>query len=123
MAAEPGEGEVPLLALAHGRSGDKGDTANIGIIARDPAYLPLLRAQVTADAVASYFGHLVEGPVRRYELPGLDAFNFVLEAALGGGGIASLRTDSQGKAYAQMLLDLPIRVPAALAEKLGREAA
>jgi len=103
--------EAPLHLFAHGRSGDKGDAANIGILARDPRWLPLLRAQLTADAVARYFAHLVRGPVTRYEWPGLHGFNFVLQQALGGGGVASLRHDPQGKAYAQMLLDFPLVVP------------
>jgi len=105
---------VPLLRLAHARSGDKGDSANIGVLARRPAYLPVLREQLTAEAVAAWFAHLADGPVTRYEWPGLHGFNFVLDAALGGGGTASLRYDPQGKAYAQMLLDMPLRVPASL---------
>ena len=105
---------VPLLRLAHARSGDKGDSANIGVLARRAEYLPVLRAQLTAEAVAAWFAHLADGPVTRYEWPGLHGFNFVLEAALGGGGTASLRYDPQGKAYAQMLLDMPLRVPASL---------
>jgi hypothetical protein len=103
--------EVPLIRCAHGRSGDKGDSVNIGILARHPRFLPLLRAQLTAEAVAGYFAHLVKGPVTRYEWPGLEGFNFLLEGALGGGGVASLRHDPQGKAYAQMLLDFPLAVP------------
>ncbi len=105
---------VPLLRLAHARSGDKGDSANIGVLARRADFLPLLREQLTAEAVAAWFAHLAGGPVTRYEWPGLHGFNFVLEAALGGGGTASLRYDPQGKAYAQMLLDMPLRVPASL---------
>ena len=105
---------VPLVRLAWGRSGDKGDSANIGILARRPEYLPFIRAALSADAVAQWFAHLVQGPVHRYEWPGLDGLNFLLERALGGGGIASLRIDPQGKAYAQMLLDFPIPVPATL---------
>ncbi|MEQ8230787.1 MAG: acyclic terpene utilization AtuA family protein, partial [Gammaproteobacteria bacterium] len=105
---------VPLARLARARSGDKGDSANIGVLARDPRYLPFLRTQLTADTVATWFAHLAEGPVTRYDWPGLDGFNFVLERALGGGGTASLRHDPQGKAYAQMLLDLPITVPPGL---------
>ncbi|MFX0091128.1 MAG: acyclic terpene utilization AtuA family protein [Candidatus Hodarchaeota archaeon] len=111
--------QVPLLALAHGRSGDKGNNANIGIIARDPAFLPLLRSQLTAEAVADYFAHILKGSVDRYELPGIHAFNFVLHEVLGGGGMASLRFDPQGKAFAQMLLDLPITVPAGWLEPNG----
>lgn len=105
--------EAPLRLFAHGRSGDKGDSANVSLLARNPRWLPLLRAQLTADAVARYFAHRVHGPVTRYEWPGLNGFNFVLQQALGGGGVASLRHDPQGKAYAQMLLDFPLRVPRA----------
>jgi hypothetical protein len=104
--------EVPLYALAFGRSGDKGDTCNIGIIARRPEYVPLMDEQLTAARVAAVFAHCVDGPVTRFALPGLHAFNFVLENALGGGGVASLRYDPQGKAYAQILLDETIDVPA-----------
>jgi hypothetical protein len=105
---------VPLVTLACSRSGDKGDTANIGVIAREPAYLPILRAQLTAERVAAYFAHLVRGPVRRYELPGIGAFNFTLDEALGGGGMASMRIDPLAKGLAQMLLDLPVAVPVSL---------
>jgi len=117
---EPGPAEaaagdtvaVPLVAIAHGRSGDKGDSANIGIRARKAEYLPLLRAALTEDAVAAWFAHILKGTVTRWELPGIDAFNFLLTEVLDGGGIASLRHDPQGKAYAQMLLDMPVQVPA-----------
>lgn len=103
---------VPLLRIAHGRSGDKGDSANVGILARSEAAYAWLRNHLDAGIVAAYFAHLAQGPVVRHELPGLRAFNFVLQRALGGGGIASLRYDPQGKAYAQMLLDLELDVPA-----------
>ena len=103
---------VPLLALAWGRSGDKGDLSNIGLIARRPEWLPTLWAQVTADAVLGWLGHLVKGPVDRYHLPGLHAMNLVIHQALDGGGPASLRLDPLGKGMAQMLLELPITVPA-----------
>ena len=109
--------EVPLERLACARSGDKGDTANIGLLARQARYLPALHRQVTAAAVADWFAHLVKGEVRRYDLPGLGAFNFVLTEALGGGGTASLRMDSQGKALAQMLLSMPVRTPASWLEQ------
>ena len=102
---------VPLLRIAHGRSGDKGNISNIGIIARQPQYLPLLRAQLTPHAVKGYFAHLVKGEVLRYELTGIDAFNFVLHEALDGGGMASLRADPLGKGMAQMLLDFPLHIP------------
>lgn len=111
---------VPLAAIAHGRSGDKGDSANIGLIARHPKCLPVIAAQVTEHAVGAWFAHCVDGPVTRYAWPGIDAFNFVLERALGGGGTASLRYDPQGKAYAQMLLDLPVHVPADWVDADGR---
>ncbi|SPR99035.1 acyclic terpene utilization AtuA family protein [Cupriavidus taiwanensis] len=112
-AAIPDEPRVtrPLVALAYARSGDKGDDENIGVIARRPEYLPLLREQLTAQAVRGYFAHLVDGEVERFEVPGLHALNFLLHAALGGGGVASLRSDPLGKSYAQMLLDFPLAVP------------
>ncbi len=102
---------MPLVRLAWGRSGDKGDSANIGIIARRAEFLPLLRAQLTPDAVKQYLSHLVLGKVERYDVPGIHALNFVLHQALGGGGMASLRVDPLAKGYAQMLLDLPVVVP------------
>ncbi|MEX2497899.1 MAG: acyclic terpene utilization AtuA family protein [Wenzhouxiangellaceae bacterium] len=114
--------QLPLIALAHARSGDKGNHANIGVIARRPEYLPWIAASLTADAVAEYFAHVLkngaQGEVRRWYLPGIGALNFLLVDSLGGGGMASLRMDPQGKAFAQMLLDHPIEVPVALAETL-----
>jgi len=110
-----GARSVPLVQLAWGRSGDKGDSANIGIIARRPEFLPFIRAALTEEAVARWFAHLVHSKVQRYDLPGTQALNFMLHEALGGGGIASVRMDSQGKAYAQMLLDHPVPIPADLA--------
>jgi hypothetical protein len=104
---------LPLIAIAHARSGDKGADANIGVRARHPDFLPLLRDQLSANCVAEWFAHRIEGPVERYDVPGIHALNFVLRDALGGGGIASLRFDPQGKAYAQQLLDMPLQVPAA----------
>ena len=102
--------EVPLIRLAYARSGDKGDVSNIGVMARHSSLLPTLRAQLTESAVRNYLAHLVEGAVTRYELPGIDALNFVCQDALGGGGMASLRTDPLGKSMAQILLSMPIRV-------------
>ncbi|MBL6654224.1 MAG: DUF1446 domain-containing protein, partial [Reyranella sp.] len=110
---------VPLVALAYGRSGDKGDNANIGIFARRPEYEPILDAEVTEEAVAKYFAHRIQGKVSRWRLPGIGGFNFLLRQALGGGGMASLKADPLAKAFAQMLLDMPVRVPAALAQKLA----
>ena len=110
---------LPLLRLAWARSGDKGDTANIGVIARRAEFLPLLRAQLTPDAVKQYLAHLVQGRVERHEVPGIDALNFLLHEALGGGGMASLRVDPLAKGYAQMLLDMPIAVPAEWPRRYG----
>jgi hypothetical protein len=106
--------EVPLIKLAYGRSGDKGDISNIGIMARRPEYLPIISTQVTEKRVSEFLGHLVKGRVTRYSLPGIDGFNFVCEQALGGGGMASLRNDPLGKGMAQILLSLPVRVPSSM---------
>jgi len=105
--------EVPLVRVAVARSGDKGDDENIGVIARDAKWLPYLRRQLTSEAVRQYFSHLVVGGVDRHDVPGLNALNFVLHEALGGGGVSSLRSDPLGKSFAQMLLDFPVRVPEA----------
>lgn len=114
VAAASGETvTVPLIALAFGRSGDKGDIANIGVIARDAAFLPWLRRALTPEAVGQHFAHHVQGKVERFDWPGLGGFNLVMHRALGGGGIASLRHDPQGKAMAQVLMSLPVPVPAA----------
>jgi hypothetical protein len=102
---------VPLIALAYARSGDKGDTCNIGVIARRPQDMPLLRTLLTTQAVANWLAPLVKGPVTRYELPGIHAFNFVCEQALDGGGMASLRNDPLGKGMAQILLAMPVPLP------------
>jgi Acyclic terpene utilisation family protein AtuA len=111
-ALESGTVELPLIALAFGRSGDKGNDSNIGIIARRAEFMPVLAREVTPERVKAFFSHYVLGTVQRWELQGMHAFNFLLGSALGGGGIASLRYDPQGKSFAQMLLDLPVRVPA-----------
>ena len=103
--------EVPLIRLAWGRSGDKGDTANIGVIARRREFMPAIDAALTPQSVSAHLAHLVAGPVERFDWPGLNGWNFVLRRALGGGGIASLRYDPQGKSYAQILMDFPVRVP------------
>jgi len=106
-----GSTEATLEELAYTRSGDKGNSCNIGIIARDPAFLPYIREQLTEEVVAKYFAHVFEGEaiVKRYEVPGINGLNFVLHAALGGGGIASLRPDPQGKAYGQILGDFVLK--------------
>ncbi|MGE3524402.1 MAG: hypothetical protein AB7I33_00610 [Gemmatimonadales bacterium] len=98
-----------LASLAHARSGDKGDTANVGLIALKPEYYPVLRKQVTAARVARHFKGMV-GKVERYELPNLNALNFVLHQALDGGGTISLKTDAQGKVYSTALLRMKIKM-------------
>ena len=110
--------EVPLIRLALARSGDKGNLSNIAIIARDPSFVPVLRREVTSERIAAHFRDLIGGPVHRYEAPGLGAFNFVLEDALGGGGMASSRIDPQGKAFGQMALEMKVQVPSALLGKI-----
>ncbi len=104
--------EVPLIDLALGRSGDKGNIVNIGIIARKPEYLPALSNWLTPARVAAWFEHRHPVRVERFDLPGIGAMNFVLHGVLGGGGMASLHTDALGKAYAQILLSMPVKVPA-----------
>src|ERR1051326_8369668 len=105
--------KIPLSPLAHTRSGDKGDTCNIGVIAYDPGHYPLLLREVTADRVKRHFGELVKGPVERFELRNLCALNFLLHQALGGGGTVSLRTDAQGKTFGAALLSMEIELGAA----------
>jgi hypothetical protein len=111
--------EVPLVRLAWARSGDKGNTANIGVIARRPEWLPLLWARLTPQAVHAHLAHLVLGPVERFHLPGISAMNFLLHEALDGGGPASRRMDPLGKGLAQILLDMPVRVPASWGGEAG----
>jgi hypothetical protein len=100
--------KIPLSRIAHTRSGDKGDTYNIGVIAWEERFYPILLREVTADRVRRHFGALVQGPVERFELPNLWALNFLLHGALGGGGTVSLRTDAQGKTFGAALLNLEI---------------
>ncbi len=118
IAADDAGVDIDLRMLAVARSGDKGNSSNIAIIARDPKYVSLIRRAVTPEKMASHFEGLVHGKVTRYEAPGLHAFNFLLEDALGGGGMASRRIDSQGKAFGQMALEMKIRVPRAMAQEL-----
>ena len=101
---------VPLSRIAHGRSGDKGDTSNIGIIAYDERHYPVLLREVTPERVKAHFAPLIEGRVERYELPNLGALNFLCHGALGGGGTLSLRIDAQGKTLAAGLLGMEIEV-------------
>ena len=115
--------EVPLIRLAYARSGDKGDNANIGVLARDPSYAPWIWAKLTEAEVARRFAHFLKGPkgegkVERFWMPGPAAINFLLHNVLGGGGVASLRNDPQAKGYSQILLQTPIPIPRAMAESL-----
>jgi hypothetical protein len=108
---------VQLRLLAHARSGDKGDTANVGLIALEPEYYPVLVKQVTVARVRRHFGRMIKS-VERFELPNLNALNFLLHGALDGGGTISLKTDAQGKVYSTAMLRLEIPVPAALARRV-----
>lgn len=109
---ETGSNTFILEDLAYTRSGDKGNDANIGVIARDPSYVPYLRRHLTEKAVHKYFENLFDDPkdcpVTRYEMPGINSFNFLMKDCLGGGGVASVRPDPQGKALGQMLLDFEL---------------
>ncbi len=106
--------KMQLVKLAHARSGDKGDTANVGLIALKSAFYPILDKQVTAAKVARHFRGMIDGPVERFELPNLNALNFLLHGALGGGGTLSLKTDAQGKVFSTALLRMEIDVPQSL---------
>ena len=110
--------EVPLVRLAWARSGDKGNLSNIGLIARQSQWLPLIWDRVTPEKVGAYFAHLVKGRVERFHLPGIAAMNLLLHDALAGGGPASPRMDPLGKGMGQMLLDMPVTVPRSLADRL-----
>lgn len=103
--------KVRLADIAHARSGDKGDTANVGLIALEPGWYPVLEKHVTAEAVAAHFDGAIDGPVTRYELPNLNALNFLLHGALDGGGTLSLKTDAQGKVFSTALLRMTVEVP------------
>ena len=111
--------KISLVKLAHARSGDKGDTANVGVIALKDDYYPLLEREVTAARVKEHFGPMVKGGVDRFELPNLKALNFLLHESLGGGGTLSLMTDAQGKTFSTALLRMVIDVPEDEARGLG----
>ena len=111
--------KVRLLDIAHARSGDKGDTANVGVIALQPKWYDVLEQFVTRNRVADHFRGMIEGDVERYELPNLNALNFLLHGALDGGGTLSLKTDAQGKVFSTALLRMVIDVPDAEAKRLG----
>lgn len=110
-ADRKGKQRVLLIELAHARSGDKGDTANVGLIALKPEYYPILLKHVTAARVARHFKGMISGPVERFELPNLHALNFLLHGALDGGGTISLKTDAQGKVLSTALLRLELELP------------
>ena len=109
--------KIQLVKLAHARSGDKGDTANVGVIALKDAYYPIIAREVTAERVKEHFGEMVKGDVERFELPNLGALNFLLHGALGGGGTLSLMTDAQGKTFSTALLRMYIDVPEEIASQ------
>lgn len=111
--------QVRLIDIAHARSGDKGDTANVGVIALQPAWYAVLEKYVTRDRVAAHFDGIIEGGVDRFELPNLMALNFLLHGALDGGGTLSLKTDAQGKVYSTALLRMVLYVPDAEARAAG----
>jgi hypothetical protein len=110
--------KIQLVDIAHARSGDKGDTANVGVIALDPRWYDVLNRFVTREAVAGHFKGLIDGDVERFELPNLNALNFLLHGALDGGGTLSLKTDAQGKVYSTALLRMIIEVPDAEGARL-----
>jgi hypothetical protein len=102
--------KIQLIQIAHGRSGDKGDTANIGVIAREPEYYALLRKYLTVEKVQLYFAGICKGKVERYELPNLGALNFLLHESLGGGGTRSLKNDAQGKTLSSVMLRMELEI-------------
>ena len=115
--------KVRLVDIAHARSGDKGDTANVGVIALKREWYPLLVREITERRVSDHFRSVITGDVQRYELPNLGALNFLLHGALDGGGTLSLKTDAQGKVFSTALLRMVIDVPDAEARQLGLPAA
>ncbi len=111
--------KIELLKLAHARSGDKGDTANVGVIALRDEFYPILAREVTAERVKNHFGEMVKGAVERFELPNLKALNFLLHESLGGGGTLSLMTDAQGKTFSTALLRMKVELSEAEAAGLN----
>jgi hypothetical protein len=103
--------KVRLLDIAHARSGDKGDTANVGVIALEPEWYPVLERYLTLDRVNQHFHGIITGSIERYELPNLRALNFLLHGALDGGGTLSLKTDAQGKVFSTAMLRMVLDVP------------
>jgi hypothetical protein len=115
--------KVRLVDIAHARSGDKGDTANVGVIALRPEWFPLIAASLTLERVTSHFAGVIDGGVERFELPNLSALNFLLHGALDGGGTLSLKTDAQGKVFSTAMLRMVLDVDDARARALGLPAA
>lgn len=113
--------KIELLKLVHARSGDKGDTANVGVIALKDEYYPILTRELTVEKVKEHFGKIVKGEIERFELPNLKALNFLLHESLGGGGTLSLMTDAQGKTFSTALLRMKIEIDEAEARDLGLE--
>lgn len=111
--------KIELTKIAHARSGDKGDTANVGLIALKDEFYPILEREVTQEKVKGHFGEMVKGEVERFELPNLKALNFLLHESLGGGGTLSLMTDAQGKTFSTALLRMKIDLDETEAENLG----
>ncbi len=110
---------IKLIDIAHGRSGDKGDGSNVGIIARHPDVYPFLKENLTAQRVKEFMKHICKGEVERFELPNIGALNFVLHNSLGGGGTVSLKLDAQGKTHASQLLRMDIEIPEELLEAVN----
>jgi hypothetical protein len=111
--------KIRLVHIAHARSGDKGDTANVGLIALKPEYYPILVEQVTAERVKDHFRGICFGDVERFEIPNLGALNFLLHQSLDGGGTLSLKTDAQGKTYSSALLRMEIEVDEATSSAIS----
>ena len=111
---------IPLYAMAHARSGDKGDGSNVGIRAYDEAGFRILREWLTPERVKRHFGEIVRGEIDRYEMPNLFALNFILHDSLGGGGSASLKNDAQGKTHGMALLRMTVEVPDDYQPSVGR---
>ncbi|MGY9040105.1 MAG: AtuA-related protein, partial [Rhodobacterales bacterium] len=118
VVSEPGQMDVTLEQLAWVRSGDKGDKANVGVIARKPDYLPYIWAALDDVTLQSRYGHVVKGSIEKFLLPGSHSINFLMHDALAGGGIASLRNDPQAKGFSQLLLDCPVCIPESMAKEL-----
>ncbi len=103
--------KIQLVKIAHARSGDKGDTANVGVIALEPEYYEIIKEQVTIERVKEHYGEMVKGEVERFEMPNIGALNFLLHHALGGGGTETLKHDAQGKTFSTSMLRMMIEVP------------